>query len=133
VRSISRGRVGLRVGKLLLSAIAMAAPIGAFSADWNSTHVFNPKWTPHAEFHNAQTITLSVVTAGLTEGQGGRSHARCSSNGGSTSTMPIDHVQWTMIGASTPPVTRRCSPTSRPSTTAANTSMMLPVVTVVKA
>ena len=66
MRSISRGRVSLRVGKLLLSAIAMAAPIGVFSADWNSTHVFNPKWTPHAKFHNAQTITLSVVTAGLT-------------------------------------------------------------------
>jgi len=24
--------------------------------DWNKTHLFNPKWTPHSKFHDAMTI-----------------------------------------------------------------------------
>ncbi len=65
-RAASGGPVGLPIGKIITSVIAVAAPMGAISADWNETHVFNPNWTPHAKFHNAQTITLSVATAALT-------------------------------------------------------------------
>ncbi len=54
------------VGRIFMSVAAVAAPVGAFAADWNETHVFNPKWTPHAKFHNAQTIDLAATAAGLT-------------------------------------------------------------------
>ena len=59
-------RAPFPVGKVLTSAAALVPAVGAFVADWNETHVFNPRWPPHAKFHNAQTITLSVVAAGLT-------------------------------------------------------------------
>ena len=60
----SRRRVP--AGKVLTSVAALVPAVGAFVADWNETHVYNPRWPPHAKFHNAQTITLSVVCAGLT-------------------------------------------------------------------
>ncbi|KAL2134380.1 hypothetical protein VTI74DRAFT_299 [Chaetomium olivicolor] len=49
------------LGKLLLSIDAIALLLGAPIADYNHTHIFNPRWTPHAKFHGAQTISLSVV------------------------------------------------------------------------
>lgn len=52
-------------GKLLISAAALFPAVGAFVADWNDTHVFNPKWPPHAKFHNAQTITEGAELAAL--------------------------------------------------------------------
>lgn len=55
----------LPVGKVLTSVAAVLPVVGAFAADWNDTHVFNPRWPPHAKFHNAQTITLAVMAAGL--------------------------------------------------------------------
>jgi hypothetical protein len=57
--------VGFPVGKLLVSSAALLPAVGAFMADWNTTHVYNPTWPPHAKFHNAQTITLAVEAAGL--------------------------------------------------------------------
>lgn len=29
--------------------------------DYNETHVLNPRWPPHAKFHNGQTMSLSVL------------------------------------------------------------------------
>ena len=55
----------LPLGKVLTSVAALVPAVAAFVADWNETHVYNPKWPPHAKFHNAQTITLAVVCAGL--------------------------------------------------------------------
>ncbi|KAK3304784.1 uncharacterized protein B0T15DRAFT_419157 [Chaetomium strumarium] len=49
------------LGKILLTIDALGLLLGAPIADYNHTHIFNPRWPPHAKFHGAQTITLSVV------------------------------------------------------------------------
>lgn len=69
-QTITEGTVTPRVrrwpvGKLLTSAVARATAVGAISADYNETHIFNPTWTAHAKFHDAQTITLAGTTAAI--------------------------------------------------------------------
>ncbi|EAQ84214.1 hypothetical protein CHGG_10618 [Chaetomium globosum CBS 148.51] len=49
------------LGKLFLTLDAIGLLFGAPIADYNHTHIFNPRWPPHAKFHGAQTITLSVL------------------------------------------------------------------------
>jgi hypothetical protein len=54
-----------QAGRIALS-VPLAAGIIAFVAfQWNTTHVFNPKWHPHARFHAVQLglffITLSCI------------------------------------------------------------------------
>ena len=57
--------VGFPLGKALISAIAGVPPLGAFAADWNETHIYNPNWPPHAKFHNAQTMVSAVLLPAL--------------------------------------------------------------------
>ncbi|KAK1827027.1 hypothetical protein QBC39DRAFT_184873 [Podospora conica] len=52
------------LGKIILTLDGVLLLVGAPLADYNHTHIFNPRWPPHAKFHGAQTITLSV-TLGL--------------------------------------------------------------------
>lgn len=40
--------------------------MSAYAADWNETHIYNPRWPPHAKFHNAQTMLLGTLLAGMT-------------------------------------------------------------------
>ncbi|KAF4509353.1 hypothetical protein G6O67_003531 [Ophiocordyceps sinensis] len=49
------------LGKIFLTLDAMGLLFGAPIADMNETHQYNPRWPPHAKFHNAQTILLSVM------------------------------------------------------------------------
>ncbi len=52
-------------GQNLLLATAAFTTVGGFLFDWNRTHLFNPRWTPHAKFHDAMTILLgSLLGAG---------------------------------------------------------------------
>jgi len=37
------------LGKLLLTVDAVALLLGAPIADYNHTHIFNPRWPPHAK------------------------------------------------------------------------------------
>ncbi|KAH8904096.1 hypothetical protein BR93DRAFT_971170 [Coniochaeta sp. PMI_546] len=52
------------LGKVLLTISSIGLILGSPMADYNHTHIFNPRWPPHAKFHTGQTITLSV-TLGL--------------------------------------------------------------------
>ncbi len=52
--------------KVVLSITSLYGSVGAFAADWNATHIYNPNWPPHAKFHNAQTMSLGVGLAGVT-------------------------------------------------------------------
>lgn len=45
--------------KMLFTVTALTIPSG-FLADWNRTHLFNPRWTPHSKFHDAITILLAA-------------------------------------------------------------------------
>lgn len=54
-----------RTGRMLLMTGAAFTAVGGFLADWNRTHLFNPRWTPHAKFHDAMSILLgSMLGAG---------------------------------------------------------------------
>ena len=48
-------------GRILLTALAALTASGGFMADMNKTHIFNPRWTPHAKFHDAMTILLASM------------------------------------------------------------------------
>lgn len=52
-------------GRILLGLVAFTTCIGGYVADWNETHIYNPRWTPHAKFHNGQTLSTGVLL-GLT-------------------------------------------------------------------
>jgi hypothetical protein len=49
------------IGKLLISLVAVFTSVSPYLADWNETHIYNPLWTPHAKFHNAQTMVLGAL------------------------------------------------------------------------
>lgn len=54
------------VGRLVLSAVAVFTAVTPYLADWNETHIFNPRWTAHAKFHNAQTMAFAALLGILT-------------------------------------------------------------------
>jgi uncharacterized protein DUF6640 len=41
------------LGKSILSFVLVAGAVVATAVDWNTTHLFNPEWHPHARFHDA--------------------------------------------------------------------------------
>jgi hypothetical protein len=42
-----------KLGKLILSFVVVVGAIVSIAVDWNTTHLFNPAWPPHAHFHDA--------------------------------------------------------------------------------
>ena len=55
----------LPLGKWLITLVALLTMWGAYLADWNETHIFNPRWPPHAKFHNAQTMLFGSLLGAL--------------------------------------------------------------------
>ncbi|KXT03835.1 hypothetical protein AC578_8926 [Pseudocercospora eumusae] len=58
LQSFSAGRILMILGNLSYA-------LGAFLADYNETHVLNPRWPPHAKFHNGQTMSLGLFLAAM--------------------------------------------------------------------
>ncbi len=52
--------------RLLYTTVGVGLPVGAHLADYNATHIFNPRWPPHAKFHGAHTLLTSIMLGGLT-------------------------------------------------------------------
>ncbi|EXJ56297.1 uncharacterized protein A1O5_12564 [Cladophialophora psammophila CBS 110553] len=52
--------------RIIFSLLGLASAAGGYLADWNETHVFNPRWTPHAKFHNGQTMSTGLGLGLLT-------------------------------------------------------------------
>jgi hypothetical protein len=54
-----------QAGRAVLT-IPLAAGVIAFAAfQWNTTHVFNPKWHPHARFHAVQLGLFFITLSGI--------------------------------------------------------------------
>lgn len=53
------------VGSILITLVGLTTSIGCYIADWNETHIHNPRWPPHARFHNGQTMSMGLIL-GLT-------------------------------------------------------------------
>lgn len=53
-------------GKVILTVSAVCASAGSFAFDWNTTHIYNDQWPPHAKYHNAQTMSVGVALVVLT-------------------------------------------------------------------
>jgi len=54
------------LGRALLTINGAAQMLGPFIADFNHTHVKNPRWPPHAKFHNGQTMSMGLSLGLLT-------------------------------------------------------------------
>lgn len=42
-----------KLGKSILSFVLVVGAVVTTAVDWNTTHLFNPAWHPHARFHDA--------------------------------------------------------------------------------
>jgi len=54
-----------QAGRIVLT-LSLAAGMIAFAVfQWNTTHVFNPKWHPHARFHAVQLGLFFITLSGI--------------------------------------------------------------------
>ena len=61
-----------QAGRIILTSSLGLGIVAFIAFQWNTTHVFNPRWHPHARFHAVQLglffIVLSVIGLWLTWG-----------------------------------------------------------------
>src|ERR1700722_13377947 len=47
-----------QIGRCILSFVLVTGALLSIAVDWNTTHLFNPTWPPHAVFHDWAMINL---------------------------------------------------------------------------
>ncbi|EEU39710.1 uncharacterized protein NECHADRAFT_43035 [Fusarium vanettenii 77-13-4] len=82
------------LSRILLTLDAAGLLLGTPIADMNETHQYNPRWPPHAKFHNGQTITLSIMLGLLTLYYTWRPATGISSKDSLTTAMIFGSIYW---------------------------------------
>ena len=54
------------MSRIIFSFLGVYLPIGSHLADYSRTHLFNPRWPPHAKFHAGHTLMFSSLLGALT-------------------------------------------------------------------
>ena len=54
------------VSRILFCFVSLYLVVGAHVADYSRTHLLDPRWPPHAKFHDGQTLMFSIFLAALT-------------------------------------------------------------------
>lgn len=52
-----------KLGKWIMSFVLVVGAVVATAVDWNTTHLFNPAWHPHARFHDALFLLFFDATS----------------------------------------------------------------------
>ena len=50
-------------GRALITLCNLNYSVGALYYELSDTHILNPRWPPHAKFHNGQALSLSLLLA----------------------------------------------------------------------
>jgi hypothetical protein len=54
------------VSRVLFYFVSLYLVVGAHVADYSRTHLLDPRWPPHAKFHDGQTLMFSIFLCALT-------------------------------------------------------------------
>ena len=54
------------ISRLLFTLSGIGLALGAHLADLSPSHIFDPRWPPHAKFHTGQTLSMSLLLSLLT-------------------------------------------------------------------
>jgi hypothetical protein len=57
--------MGREAGRGLLTVANVITAVAPVAADWNESHIFNPRWPSHARFHGVVALTMTSTLAGL--------------------------------------------------------------------
>jgi hypothetical protein len=47
-----------KASRILLSIVLVSTAVVSIAVDWNTSHIFNPEWHPHAKFHDVVMLWL---------------------------------------------------------------------------